>query len=160
VAPHGIWAHICGIDLVRTGPELRIAEDQVGRQHARVQDLPRAVDIVEKGIDRFDALHQPLGQSAPFIRQEYPRHDVERNDTLARVAFAIDRKGNAQLAERCLGTFLSAAEFLRRRVRDPLPEWGEFRARDHATAHPHNLVKRSCYPHLVRNASVRLRFHA
>ena len=111
------------------GPELRIEEDQVLGQHARLQDLLRAINVVKKGVDRLDALHQPLGKPRPFIGEEDARDDVEGDDPLAGVIVAIDGEGDAELAKGRLGRFLSAAEFIGRRIGEPAGKVGQFGAR-------------------------------
>ena len=87
-------------------PELWVAEDQVLREHALLQDAALAIDVVEKGVDRLDPLDEPGRQPCPFVGQEHAGHNVERDDPLRRVIVAIHRKGDAELAE---GGFLRPA---------------------------------------------------
>ena len=40
--------------------EARVAEDQLGGHYAVVDDAARAVHVGEKGVNRFDALDEPV----------------------------------------------------------------------------------------------------
>ena len=151
--PHQIDAADMRPDAVRRAhagdlrAELRIAEDEVLRQHALLEDAALAIDIVEEGVDRIDPLHQPFGQARPFVGEEDTRDDVERDDPFARVGVAIDREGDAELAEGVLRRLLPPAQFVVGRLLQPAPEGGQCRTRRRIAVHPHDLVERRSFPH-------------
>ena len=105
-----------GVDSVRRpragagDAELRVGQDDVGRDHAVLEDLPRAVNVVDEGVDRPDPLLEARRQPLPFARGEDARDDVERDDPLGRFVVAIDREGDAEASEGALGRLLAAVE--------------------------------------------------
>jgi len=90
--------------------ELRVGEDQFGRQYAGLQDFALAINVGQKGVDRGDALDQPFFQPTPFLGREYARDDVEGDDAFFGVFIAIDGKGDAQFAKDCFGGLLLAGQ--------------------------------------------------
>ncbi len=76
--PHGIWAHICGIDLVRTGPdEFFVLEDNartpsgvsymLENREAMIRLCPELFEMYAvEPVDNYpDALHETLRSVAP-----------------------------------------------------------------------------------------------
>src|SRR3954469_8290317 len=92
------------------GAELIVEIDEFGRDQPFPEDPPLAVNVLEERVDRLHALDQPVAQGCPFVLEEHPRDDVERDDPLRRVAVAIDCEGDAELAEGGFGGLLAALE--------------------------------------------------
>ncbi len=133
---------------VQETAELRIGEDQFLRHHAVGQDLLRAVDVVQEGVDRLHPLHQPFGQAGPFGCGEDARHDIEGDDPLCGFFLAIDGKGDAELAEGGLGLLLPAVQFGERRILDPGRQFGQARAATTVAATAPYFVERRPVGHL------------
>jgi len=117
-----------GIDSVRRTRSgagdaiLGIGEDDIGRNHAVGQDLPRAIDVVDEGVDRPHPLLEPGREPRPFRRGEDPRDDIERDDPFGRFLLAIDREGDAEAAKGGFGGVLAPFELGLRRVAQPVGE--------------------------------------
>src|SRR5690606_33409753 len=111
-------------------------------------------------IDRLDTLNESFGKPLPFALQEDARDDVEGDDTLGGVAVAIDREGDAELAEGGFGGLLAALQFGCGRIRDPLRECGKFGPRALRPAMPPDLVKRPVRSHAPPKCRKARRFHA
>ena len=71
---HDVDAGNMHVDIVRhflpahLGTERRIAEDQIVRHDAGAQDFARAVDVLDEGVERIDALGQALSPGAAIPR--------------------------------------------------------------------------------------------
>ena len=126
---------------------LRIGEDDVGGDDAVGEDLPRAVDVVDEGVDRPHPLLEPGREPLPFGGGEDARDDVERDDPLGRLLLAIDGEGDAEAAEGGLGGLLAAVELGRRRVGQPAGERLEAGARLAVAAAAPKLVERPAVGH-------------
>ncbi len=124
------------------GAELLVHQHQLGRDHALGEDAALAVDVLQEGVDRLDALDQPRAQPRPFVGEEDARDDVERDDPLGGVAVAIDGEGDAELAEGLLRGLLAALQLGLRRIGDPVRQRREFGPRRLRPALPPDLVER------------------
>jgi hypothetical protein len=138
VRPNSMWRSHAG-DL---GPELRIAEYQILREDAFLQNASLAVDIVQKRVDRLDPLYETLRQACPFVMQEYARNDVERNDPLGSLVLAVHGKRDAQLSKRGFGGGLPATQLRVRRVLDPAAQGRKFGTSGGVARCPHDFVER------------------
>ena len=118
--------------------EGRIAEHQIVGHDAGAQDLARAIDVLDEGIERLDALGEAFFQQPPFGARHDARDDVEGDQPLLRVGLAIDREGDADAAEQKLGLAPAVIEHVGRNVIEP--------ARELAIGRPHAAV---CSGHLV-----------
>ena len=110
-------AHAAGrADTLQLGQEELRAQDQVGRDHARGQDLLRPVDVVQEGAQGGDALAQALLDLAPFLAGDDPRHQADREDLLGPALVGVHREGDALAVERQLGQRLGVREILGREL--------------------------------------------
>ena len=64
-----------------------------------LQNLAAAIDILDVGVDGFDALLEAALQEFPFLGREDARDDVEWDQAFLRLGVAIDRKGDADTPE-------------------------------------------------------------
>ena len=80
-----------------------VAGDELLRNAAGAQDLLPVVDVVEKGVQRLDALFYALRQPPPFLAGHDARHDIERYQPFRRFLLSIDGEGDAGLAKDALG---------------------------------------------------------
>ena len=125
VDAHDVDAGDVHVDVVRhalsahLGTERGIAEHQVVGHDAGAQDLARAVDVLDESVQRLDALGQALFQEPPFGRRHDARDDVERDQALLRVGFAIDREGDADAAEDQFGLAPPVVENVGRHFVEP-----------------------------------------
>ena len=103
-------------------PITGIAVDQIRRHDAGADDLPRAVNVAQKPVERVDALHQPLLQMGPFGAREDARQEIEGDQTLGRLLVAIDREGDAHAPEQHLGLAAAGGEQFGRSGREPVAE--------------------------------------
>ena len=76
-----------------------VAGDHLHRQAPRPDDLLTVVDVVQEGVERAYPLLDTLRQLGPFAGRDDARHDVERDQPLARLGLAIDVEGDAGQAE-------------------------------------------------------------
>ncbi len=68
---------------------------------------------------RFDALLEPGAQQVPFGGGENARQDVEGDEPLLRVRFAIDGEGDADAAEQELRLAPAVVEHVGRHLGEP-----------------------------------------
>ncbi len=105
IHPHHVDPADGGVDAVRhlhaehLGPVVGVLVDQFGRDQPGLQDLTVVVDVGEEEVERLDALFEALGELAPFLAGDDPRHDVERDDPLLGIVLAVDGEGDADAAE-------------------------------------------------------------
>ena len=106
---HDVDADDVGVDAGRRphadhlGQKGLVLGDQLLRNPAGAQDLLAVVDVVEEGVERLHALLDAGGQPPPFGARDDAWHDVEGDQPLGRLGFAIDGEGDAGLAENPLG---------------------------------------------------------
>ena len=108
------------IDADHFGAKLGVVDDLFARDTPRTQDFLGVIDIVQKGVERLDALPQAGLQAAPFLCRNDARNDVEGNQALLACFLAIHRKGDADAAEGNIGLGPLARDALRRRRREPV----------------------------------------
>ena len=112
------------IDAHHLGPERRVELHQLFRNEARLHDLLVVIDVVEKHIDRLDALDAAALHQLPFGAIENAGNEIEGDQALGRAGFAIDREGDTQAAKNLFGGLLLGGE---RFQRQPVEEAGEIR---------------------------------
>ena len=83
--------------------EAGIAQHQFLWNDARPDDLPLAVDIAQKRVERFDPLNQSAFKAGPFPARNHPGDDVERDQPLTAADIAVDRKGDPDPPEEQFG---------------------------------------------------------
>ena len=94
--PHNVYTGNVSVDLVRQVQtqhhwhELRIGQYLFGGYHACFQNLLVVVDIVQKHIDCFDALHQAFFQLRPFFAVDDAWYQVRGNQSLGTAFIAIE----------------------------------------------------------------------
>jgi hypothetical protein len=64
-----------------------------------LENLLVVINVINKKVKRLDALLQPALDPPPFVRSNNPRHDVEGEDFLQAVVFAVNVEGNAHLEQ-------------------------------------------------------------
>ena len=67
-----------------------IIGDQFDWHPARPQYFLAMIDIVEKGVDRANALLNAFRQFAPLARRKHARHNIKRNQPFVGFILAID----------------------------------------------------------------------
>ncbi len=90
--------------------EVDVAEHEVGRHDAVVQDLLVVIDVVEELVDRRDPLLDPALDDPPVGGGQDARDEVERQDAIDRVALGIDREGDPEIVELALGKLGAPAQ--------------------------------------------------
>ena len=88
------------------------AIDHFARDHAVGQDAAFVVDVVQKQIERGDALRQAALDVAPFRAGDDARQQVVGKDALGAFFAAVDGEGDALIQKREVGGLLAAADFL------------------------------------------------
>ena len=130
VDAHDIDAGDMHVDVVRhflsvhLRAENRILKHQVFRNDAGLENFAAAINVLDVGVDGFDALLQAPLQNLPFGGREDARDDVERDQALLRVGVAIHRKGNADAAEEVFGFTAAEIEDVGRHFTQPTRELG------------------------------------
>ena len=61
------------------GAKLRVLENLLGRNNAGLQDVLAVVHVVDKAVQRRDALHQALFHGGPFVRGNDAGNQVKGN---------------------------------------------------------------------------------
>ncbi len=125
VDAHDVDAGDLHVDVVRHAlpahfrAEGGIAVDEIVGNDAGAQDVARAVDVLDEGVERLDALGEALLQQPPFAGRHDARDDVEGDQPLLRLGLAIDREGDADAAENELGLAPSIVEHVGRHFPEP-----------------------------------------
>ena len=94
---------------------LRRIEDILGEDLV-LHDLLVVINVVEKEVQRLDALLKSGGQMVPFLLRNDARHEVERENPLGAALLAVDGEGDPLLQEREIDRFPLLVEFLRRQL--------------------------------------------
>src|SRR5262249_54287127 len=81
------------------GTEGGIAEYKIVGDYARTQDFTGAINVLNEGVEGIDALGQALFEQAPFGTRHDARNDIERDQAFLRLAFAVNRKRDADAPE-------------------------------------------------------------
>ena len=88
-------------------PVLRVAEDLVGRDASRLDDLLLVIDVVDVEVERPHPLTQAGLELPPLRGRDDARDDVERNQALGAAAlfvlFAVDSERDADATEDQVG---------------------------------------------------------
>ncbi len=90
-------------EFFHRGLVVRIAEHQLGRDHAFLHDPLAVVDIVQEQVERRHALLHPGLQHQPFGRRQDARNAVERQDAVDGIRIGINGEGNAQIDQVVFG---------------------------------------------------------
>ena len=97
---------------------------QVARNDPVREDATVVVNVLEKMIQRLDALVQPFLDSGPVGRRNNARQTVDRKYPFGRLGFAIDRESDALVEEGVLAGTLALGEFLGAELRQTDGESG------------------------------------
>src|SRR5439155_19370752 len=100
-------------------PEHAVLEHEFFRHDAGLENLAPGVDVADVMVDGFDALLKPGAQDIPFGAGEDARQDVEGNETLLGVGFAVDRKGDADAPEQDLRFAPAVVQHVRPHIGEP-----------------------------------------
>ena len=92
-----------GLAAVHLQAEAGVPQDQILGDDAGADDVARAIDIGKEQVERRHALPQALFEPLPFGACQDARHDVERDQPFGGIGVAIDRKGDADAAEKQFG---------------------------------------------------------
>ena len=102
---HDVDAGDVHVNIVRNllsahlGTESRVAEHEIVRHHAGTQDVARAVDIPDEGVECVDALDEAFFHEAPFGAGHDSWNDIERNQAFLRIRLAVNGKRDADAPE-------------------------------------------------------------
>ena len=91
---------------------------------AGFEDFAAAIDVLDIGVDRLDALLEAAPHDVPFLGRDDARDDVERDQALLRLGVAIDRKGDADAAEQELRLAPAVIEHVGRDLAEPVLQLG------------------------------------
>ena len=91
------------IDAAHQRTIVAVAEDQIGRHHAVAQQVLLVVDVVEQQVERGDPLDDAALEVAPLLGRQDSRQDVERQDSVDRIRFRVDRKRDPEVVELGVG---------------------------------------------------------
>ncbi len=76
------------------GPEVGVAEDQIGRNDTVPEDLLLVVEVVEQEVESGHPLDDPAFDMLPLRGGYYARDGVERQDAVDRAGVGIDGEGD------------------------------------------------------------------
>jgi hypothetical protein len=118
--------------------EVRVGQEDLGRDYPLGDGPPRAVEIRQQAIEQRRPLDQPLGQRRELVGRQQDGHRIERPGALEAARIAVDVEGDAVLSDE-LARLLPPPPHLARpeRVEGPL---------QHPPVRPHRPVGRT---HLV-----------
>ena len=83
------------LHVYELAPEMFRRHHVVGRDGAVVEDVLLVVDVVQKEVQRGDALHESRLDPVPFVGRDDARHQIEGKDPLGTLRIAIDVEGHA-----------------------------------------------------------------
>ena len=86
-------------NAVATAEERRMAEDELGGHHPFFQEMLRAVEIGEEGVEDPQALADPRFDSPPIVRRDDQRDRIEDPRTLPPLGILVDVVGDAVVAD-------------------------------------------------------------
>ena len=134
-----------GLDSCHFRPERRVREDEILRHDAGLHDVAVAVDIPDEGVQRLDALLEPLSEPVPFTVGEDARQDVEGDDAFRALFVAVNRESDADPPEKGLGLGLAVPDQFGARLFEP----GRNLAVDGAwiSVHPASFVEHNPLTH-------------
>ena len=96
--------------------ELGMAGDQMGRQHALLDQPLRTIDVAEQHVRQHGALNDGCFDGLPVGRRQDEGHDVELPGPGMAAPIVIDVIGDAIILHRSAGTGLAAFELLARQL--------------------------------------------
>ena len=112
---HNVNARYVRVNLVRNRhthhlfAKLGVVLDLLARHDASLDDVLVVVNVVDKAVERGDALHQAFFHGAPFVGRDDARNQVKRNQPLGArtvfVFFAVHSERDANAAENHLSLF-------------------------------------------------------
>ena len=114
--------------------------NNLARNDPVFDDLLVVVHIVEKQVERLDALLEAAFDPFPLRRLHHARQHVKRPDFFGRSLIAIDIKGNAHMEQGAFGGLLAAVHLAVRQRADQLRQEGRFRPGD-PVRQKHFIVK-------------------
>lgn len=77
--------------------------DQFARDAPGADDLLLVVDVVEKGVERDDALFDALGEPAPFAPGDDAGYEIEGDQFFGGIRVSVDCEGDARLTKNLFG---------------------------------------------------------
>ena len=80
------------------------------------------IHVVQEQVQRSHALDDAGFQCVPFLRGNYARDQVERQDTVDRGRVGVDGKGNAALQQVAFGVGGATAQRVDRQVAQPVAQ--------------------------------------
>ena len=119
---------------------MRRFPDDLFRNDAVAQNVLRMVNVVQKQIERGDALHQPALDQFPFLRRNDARNEIERENPFRSLVVVVDGEGNALAEKRGGGQGAFALEFFALHFREALEQFAVMGPR-HAGAGKHFVEK-------------------
>jgi hypothetical protein len=102
------------------GDELGVHQHLLLGDDAGTADLALAVGVLEEGVERADALHQPLVQVVPLVPGHDARDDVEGDGGLGSLRSAVGAEGDAVATIEQVDLVPRRGQPLRRRTVEPL----------------------------------------
>ena len=117
------------------GPVIGVAQHQRLRHDLVAQNRAVVIDVPEKRVQRGDALAHAAIDMVPLGRGQDPRHQIERQDAVDRVAVRVNREGDAEIVQLGLGDFGAAAQIVRRDLAQPRQDLGDPRVARRAIHH-------------------------
>jgi len=96
-----------------------VARNELDGKAAGTDDLSPVIDVVEKGVDCPDALLDTAFEAAPLPVGDQPRDDVERNQPLVGVIFAVHVEGDTGATKERFGLGGFAKQLTRVLVIEP-----------------------------------------
>jgi hypothetical protein len=118
-------------DAAHLWPPIWVAEDQVGRDNAVLEDMLAVIKIGEQQIDRGDALLDATLDPVPFRRGQDPRDCIKRQNAVDRLAIGIDGEGDPEIVKRLLGKTCAAFELGDRHAGEALSDVRRRRTAEH-----------------------------
>ena len=119
--------------------EHRILKHQIFGHDAGLENLTAAVNVLDVGVDGFDALLETAPQQVPFLGRDDARNDIEGDQAFLRLGIAIDGKGDADAAEQQLGFAAAEIEDVGFDFGQPLRQFGI--GRPHVVPSPIHFVE-------------------
>ena len=120
------------------------SEDEVGGHHTGGQRALVVVHVVEKQVERRQALDEARLDPLPFGDRHDPRDDVEWPGPLDPARVLVDRVGDADGADLSLGGCLAVGQSPRAEGGQVSPEGGG--SRPGSTVRPEDLVEEGPRP--------------
>ena len=102
--------------------ERLVAEHHVVRNDAGAQDVARAVDVLDEGVECLDALFEAALERRPLRRAHDARQDIEGNDAFGCFILAIEREGDADAPEHQFRLAAALFEHFGRQILEPRPQ--------------------------------------